>query len=245
MTGVESDHDRDGRHAKGEVTEENAVFGFVWVITMCITHVISATLMLPVVVFGWEAAGETGQVWFLLGTLSEVGFDIYDLSKATLLTFCPAPFPFLGPKNPIKCFILLGVFHHCTVLGMTIPLNVHYPTMVAYHRIAFALLFSAGVCYLSGQYKFTLDGRKADDLRTIKQIMTVQLCMNWVARFFMWFPCVYSTLSTFYEAGDMGFFRGACAGALGMSLYNILVVLDATAAFVKWWGKSADDLKKE
>jgi len=232
-------------YTKGEVTEEHAIYGFVWVITMCITHVVSASLMLPVVLLGWKGAGETGQACFLLGTLSEVGFDIYDGVKVVLLTFCPSPFPFLGPKNPIKTFILIGVFHHATVLSMTIPMNLNYPTLTAYHWVAFSLLFSAGVCYLSGQYKFTLNGKTAQGLQTIKQIMALQFVMNWGARCFLWFPCVYTTLSTFYVVGDMGFFRGACMGALGMSLYNILVVLDATAAFLKWWGQSANEAKKE
>jgi len=222
-----------------------AVYGFVWIITMCITHVVSASLMFPVIVFGWDTAGETGQLCFLVGTLSEVGFDIFDFSKVVLLTFCPGPFPFLGPPNPIKTFILIGVLHHCTVLGMTIPMNLHYPSMAAYHWAAFSLLFSAGVCYLSGQYKFTLDAKTEGGLVTIKKIMTVQFIMNWVSRVLIWFPCVYAALSAFKAADDVGFFRGACAGVTGMSLYNLAVVVDATLAFLKWQGKSLPSSDKE
>merc|ERR1711871_204695 len=194
--------------------------------------------MLPVVLLGWTAAGTSGQHLFLLGTLSEVGFDIYDLSKCILLTFCPTPFPFLGPPTPVKTFILIGVFHHTTVLGMTIPMNLYYSSLSSYHWAAFSLLFSAGVCYIFGQYKFTLDGKTHSGLATIKQIMALQFCMNWVARALLWFPLVYSTLSTFHSADDMTFFYGGAAGAFAMSLYNILVVLDATMAFVKWQGKT-------
>jgi len=224
---------------KGKVTEDMAIYGFVWIITMCITHVVSASLMVPVVALGWEGAGETGRLCFLLGSLSEVGFDIYDGSKLLLLTFAPESVPLLGPAQPVKTFILIGIFHHTTVLGMTIPMNLHYPGLAAYHRVAFGLLFSAGVCYLAGQYKFTLDGKTGRGLAAIKRIMALQFVMNWLARVVVWFPSVVAGLSTFYASGDTAFFCGGLLGVLGMSLYNLLVVLDATAAFLKWWGKSA------
>merc|ERR1712070_34639 len=230
---------RNFGYEEGSVSEDMALYGYVWVITMCITHVVSALLMLPVVVYGWSEAEETGRLCFFLGTLSEVGFDIYDFTKLVLLTFVPGPFPFLGPPSPcIKPFLLLGVFHHCTVLGMTIPMNLYYPSMAPYHRAAFALLFSAGVCYLTGQYKFTLDGKTSDGLQSIKRIVSIQFVMNWLARVIVWFPCVYDLLAAFHSAGDVGFFRGASLGSLGMSLYNVAVVMDATQAFVKWQRKS-------
>jgi len=231
-------------YPKGKISEPDAIFSFVWIITMCITHVVSASLMIPVVVLGWEDAGQTGQTCFLLGTLSEVGFDIFDFSKCFLLAFCPRPFPFLGPQCPLKTFVLIGIFHHTTVLGMTIPMNLYYPKLEEYHQTAFALLFSAGVCYLSGQYKYMLDAKNDTDLATIKRIMWIQFVMNVSSRIFVWFPSVYTCLNTFYSLGDMTFFRGACCGALGMTLYNLLVVADATGALIKWLGKSSESIKK-
>lgn len=219
------------------ITEDVAVYGFVWIITMCITHIVSASLMLPVVIMGWDASGPVGQVCFLLGTVSEVGFDIYDLTKLTLLAFFPSSFQALGPCCPIKTFMLIGLCHHTTVLGMAIPMNMQYPSIAAYHRAAFSLLFSAGVCYGLGQYKFCLDSKTEDGLRKIKTIMTVQFVMNWVARVWIWFPCVFSILSTFYAAGDAAFFWFACASTLGMSFYNLAVVSDATFSFKKWLQK--------
>jgi len=230
---------------KGKVTEDVAVYGFVWIITMCITHVVSASMMVPVVALGWAGAGATGQLCFLLGTLSEVGFDIYDWTKLFLLTFARHPLPCLGPRHPLKTFVLIGLFHHTTVLGMTIPMNLHYPSLAAYHRVAFSLLFSAGVCFLVGQYKFTIDGRTERGLACIKKIMAVQFVMNWLARVVVWFPSIVSGLATFRSGNDTAFFYGGLAGVVGMSLYNVVVVMDATQASLKWWRKSVAVAKEQ
>jgi len=221
-------------YSKDKTTEDHAVYGFVWIITMCITHVVSASLMMPVVVYGWTEAGDAGQVLFFLGTLSEVGFDIYDWSKTFLLTFAHSSFPNFGPPGPVKAFILICILHHSTVLGLTFPMNLKYPSMTAYHWVAFSLLVSAGVCYIAGQYKFTLDAKNASDLATIKGIMTLQFVFNWLSRVGIWFPAVFMGLRTMYGKGDMFYFAGGLIGGLFMSLYNILVVADATMALLKW-----------
>merc|ERR1711971_228784 len=52
-------------YPKDGTTEDMAVYGFVWIITMCITHIVSASLMLPVVLLGWGGAGDLGRLFFL------------------------------------------------------------------------------------------------------------------------------------------------------------------------------------
>jgi len=227
-------------YPKGETTEDHAVYGFVWIITMCITHIFSASLMLPVMVYGWDEAGDAGQVLFFLGTLSEVGFDVYDWSKTFILTFAHSSFPDLGPPGPVKTFILICILHHSTVLGLTFPMNLKYPSTTAYHWVAFSLLVSAGVCYIAGQYKFTLDAKTASGLATIKRIMIVQFVFNWLSRVGVWFPAVFMTLNTLYGKGDMLYFAAGTVGGVGMSLYNLLVVADATMALLKWLPRTAD-----
>jgi len=221
-------------YPKDETTEDHALYGFVWIITMCITHIVSALLMLPVILCGWTEAGDVGQGLFFLGTLSEVGFDVYDWSKTFLLTFAHSSFPNLGPPGPVKAFILICILHHSTVLGLTFPMNLKYPSMAAYHWVAFSLLVSAGVCYIAGQYKFTLDAKTRSGLATIKRIMILQFVFNWLSRVGIWFPAVFMALQNIHGKGDMLYFVGGLVGGIGMSLYNLLVVADATMALLKW-----------
>mmetsp|Transcript_131052 Transcript_131052/g.326956 ORF Transcript_131052/g.326956 Transcript_131052/m.326956 type:complete len:303 (+) Transcript_131052:80-988(+) len=219
---------------KEGTTEVHAIFGFTWIVNMCITHIISALFMLPVAALGWGRAGAIGRLAFILGTLCEVGFDIFDFSKLTLLTFFPQRFPRLGPQTPVTLFCLIGVLHHTTVLSMVIPMNLKYAYLEPYHAAAFWLLFSAGVCYITGQYKFTLDGRTKSGLAQIKAIVMLQLVMNVFARWIIWFPAIIAVLRITFAAGDIAYFRGACFGGLGMSLYNIVIVADAFGAAAKW-----------
>jgi len=227
-------------YPKDETTEDHAVYGFVWIITMYITHIVSASLMVPVIIYGWSAAGAVGQLLFFLGTLSEVGFDVYDWSKTFLLTFAHSSFPNLGPPGPVKAFILICILHHSTVLGLTFPMNLKYPSMTAYHWVAFSLLVSAGICYIAGQYKFTLDAKTRSGLATIKKIMILQFVFNWLSRVGIWFPAVFVVLQNLYGKGDMLYFAAGLVGGLGMSLYNLLVVADATTALLKWLPRAAD-----
>jgi len=44
------------------------------------------------VFFGWQNAGESGRVLFIIGTMIEVGFDIYDWLEQFLIAFCHSSF---------------------------------------------------------------------------------------------------------------------------------------------------------
>jgi len=234
-------------YPKDGTTESMAVFAYVWICTMCLTHVLSAGLMIPVIVSGWSASSDLGKLCFLLGTVSEVGFDIYDGTKMTLTTFFHKSVSSFGyPQTPVKSYILVCLCHHAAVLSVTMPMNMKYVHMVQYQQIAFSLLASAGVCYLAGQYKLTLDARTPAGLAMIKKIMMVQFTMNWLTRIFIWCPAVYSTLTTFHASGDTAYFYGACMSASTMSIYNLLVVMDATAALFKWLPRTIamEDKKK-
>eukprot|EP00928_Gymnodinium_smaydae_P087100 TRINITY_DN71433_c0_g1_i1.p1 TRINITY_DN71433_c0_g1~~TRINITY_DN71433_c0_g1_i1.p1 ORF type:complete len:295 (-),score=29.48 TRINITY_DN71433_c0_g1_i1:85-969(-) len=224
-------------YPKESITEKQAVWGFVWILTMCITHTVSSALMIPVLIAGWDGAGGTGQALFLIGTLSEVGFDIYDWLRLFLLTFVPDRVQCLGERVPLKLFLLLGGFHHSTVLALAVPMNMKYAYMPAYHWIAFSLLFSAGVCFTAGHYKLTLDATTPDGLCKCKLIVMLQFIMNYASRLFIFFPAAYYALHTFYLEGDAPYLYGGSVGMLGMGMYNIIVIMDATTAAAKWLTK--------
>jgi len=231
-------------YVEEDITEDSAAWAFVWIITMCITHVVSALLMFPVFAGGWTGVGPIGQFCFLCGVLSEVGFDVYDWLRNAALCFLHPCSSFLGPKFPFKTFFLICILHHTTVLALAVPMAIKYADMRTFHIIGFSLLFSAGVCYLSGQYKFTVDAQSKQGLYTCKAIVTFQFVMNWLTRVFIWLPACYHTLKNFHTLNDTGFFYGGCAGMLGMTLYNLVIAADATMAATKWWKKAytGDDL---
>lgn len=122
--------------------------------------------------------------------------------------------------------------YHC--LSMAIPMSLKFRFMPEYHRIAFFLLVSAGICYLSGQYRFTVDANNPSGLRTCRNIVFVQLVINLLTRVMIWFPAAYGASTTFYQLNDWWFFCGGCCGMLGMSLYNIVITVDASEAATKW-----------
>ena len=66
---------------------------------------------------------------------------------------------------------------------MVLPLNHYYPHMRAYHAIACALLLAAGICYFTGQYKFTLD------IEVTQPVQNIYCC----------YPDVLQTVSGFYQ----------------------------------------------
>lgn len=226
---------------KDKISERVALESFTWVITMCITHICSATLMIPVILRGWEGAGSWGQLFFALGTLSEVGFDLYDGPKLFLLAFFADHFPKLGGAVPVATFVLVGGLHHSTVLSLTIPMNLKYIYLPAYHWIAFSLLFSAGVCYIAGHYKFTVDAKSAEGLKTCKLIVLLQFVMNYLSRLFIFFPAAYLALRTFSANGDSAYLYGGGIGMLGLGLYNLAVLADATKTMIKWTGKDVKE----
>lgn len=225
-------------HPKEDITEDAVVFGFSWIITMCITHIVSGSLMFPVVLHGWQVAGAAGQTSFLLGVSSEIGFDVYDWLKNFLLTFCHKKFSFWGPLGSKRLFVVVCVIHHCTVLLLAIPMNLKYAHLPSYHHLMFSFLLSAGVCCLSGHYKFTLDASTPRGLFTCKLIVAIQLVMNWVTRVFIFAHGAYHLLSTFHTAGDVVFFRVAIGGTFLMGCYNVLVIMDSTTAAIKWSKKT-------
>lgn len=219
---------------KEDVTEHTLIYSFTWIVTMCITHVTSASMMLPVVLLGWYGAGSIGQTAFLLGTWSECGFDVYDVTKNFLLTFFPSYATFLGPKMPVKLFVLLCGFHHSTVLLTILPMNYKYIDISAYHYVGFSLLFSAGVCYIAGHYKLSLNATTPSGLCQAKAIVALQFCMNWTTRMILYVPSCYVLCKTLLDHGDLLYFWPAFIGSVFMGLYNVAVVVDATKAAAKW-----------
>ena len=191
--------------------------------------------MLPMVLIGWDAASEAVKNLFVIGVLSDVGFDLYDWVLTTFKTFAPERAKKLGATPfPMSFWVILCVLHHPMALLMVIPMNLKFPHLAAYHQTAFSLLMAAGICYATGQCKFALDVKTKRGFVKYKIIVVVQSATLLYTRVFLWFPAYFSLLASFREAQEPGFFYGGLVLGGVMSLFNVIVVGDAVRAAIKW-----------
>merc|ERR1711981_920299 len=134
----------------------------------------------------------------------------------------------------MEFFIIVGGLHHPLAMGMVCPLVMHYPQLASFHIIAVALLLAAGICFLTGAYKFTLDMTRKSDWYQFKAIVLLQTVTIFYTRGYIWFYHLYVALSTFWADGSMNFFYGGVVAGILMSLFNFMMLADAAGAAVKW-----------
>jgi len=198
-------------------------------------------MMLPVVLQGWADAQLTGQALFVAGALMDVAYDVYDEFKMFTITFLFESIGkklFGGERGPTQFFIVLGVLHHPLAMTMVCPLVMYYPHLAAFHIIAVSLLLAAGICFLTGSYKFTLDMTRVSQWYQFKAIVVLQAVTIFFTRGYIWTYYLYVALSTFWADGSMKFFYGGCVAGTLMSLFNLVMLADAAGAALKWLPKS-------
>lgn len=210
------------------------VEAFAFVVVFCGHHFLMGFMMLPVVCWGWSEAGTTFQLLLMMAALGDVALDLYDWIKKFLLTFFPNAFKSLGGPCPLPAFIVMCCLHHPLAMTLVIPMNARYAHLPAYHKIAASLLLAAGICFLTGQYKFTLDMRNRGNFVQYKVIVVLQLATIWFTRGIVWFTQLYAALTYFYNQGDKSFFIGGCIGGGLMSLFNLIMIMDCSTAAIKW-----------
>ena len=129
------------------ITDSMACDSYTFLVTLCFQHFVSALPMIPVLVCGWDDASDTVKSLFILGTLSDVGFDIYDSCKSTFRAFANHPNPL-----PLDFWIILVAMHHSTALSLVLPMNQKYIHRTEYHQTAVSLLMAASLCYGAGKF---------------------------------------------------------------------------------------------
>jgi len=128
--------------------------------------------------------------------------------------------------------------HHPLAMLMVVPMNLHYPYLAPYHEIVCALLLAAGICFLAGQYKFTLNTKTVEGFYQYKFIVVVQLATILFTRGYVWFTRVWACLAHFRSNDDTCFFVAGCFCAGLMSMFNLVMIQDAVSAAVKWLPRS-------
>lgn len=226
-------YDRD------QMTDEQALDSYTWILLVCSWHVVTGLMLFPVVIHGWDGAGSSGQLCFLFGTLFDLGFDLYDTGKKFLLTFVHSRFSSLGPPCPLQWFIVCCVMHHTLAMVLMVPMNLKYPFLPEYANIAASSLLAAGICFITGQYKFTLNCQTRGDFYQYKAIVVIQLVTVWVTRGLVWFYSAFNLLVKIFSLGDWTYLGLMCPLCVLFTLFNLVVLADATKAAAKWLPKSA------
>ncbi|CAE7796708.1 unnamed protein product [Symbiodinium sp. CCMP2592] len=223
-------------YSESATSDEKVVVDcYCFLIAICSHHLVVSLALTPVAVLGWDSAGSAGQFLFYAGAVSDVAYSAYDSVQTTLRTFLPVSFKCLGVQLPTKYFIVIVCLHHTLSMLLTVPMILYYPAMRALHVLMWSMLSAAGVGYLLGCYKFTLDTQDSrHEFLQYKAIVLVQFLMIWLVRGYVWLGQATSAMMVFYRLGDTSFLFLGSAGFVLMTLFNVLMVIDSTTAAVKW-----------
>lgn len=216
---------------------------YAFVCAILFAHFFSALPMLPVLVNGWDESSDVHKSMFVLGTLSDLGFDLYDATQMTYRTFFKHPLPI-----PFDFWFVMVVLHHTTAMVLVLPMNLYYVHRAEFHQTAVSLLMAAVFCYGAGNYKFSLDiGNKRRDFFVYKCIVMFQLTIILYTRVWLWFPAASSFRNHLKEQNDMVFFYGASIMIGIFSLFNVILVVDGFKAAFKCIPKKfpEEELEKE
>ena len=223
-------------YSEAATTDERVVVDFYcFMIALCSHHLVMTLALTPAALLGWESLSCVGQVLFYAGALGDLACTAYDTLQTTLRTIFPVSFTCLGVQLPMKYFIVVVGLHHTLSMMLTVPMILYYPSMRALHILMWSLLFAGGTCNLLGCYKFTLDtqGSRRDFLR-YKAIVLIQFATILFTRVYIWVYYAAEAIANFYKRGDTPFIFLGLAGCLLMTFFNMLVVIDASKALVKW-----------
>ena len=225
------------------ITEGMARDFFAFLCGICSQHFVTAALMVPVLWIGWDESSDAVKSLFILGTLSDVGFDVYDAIQTSLRTFTN----FGGPEAaiPIDTWVVVVAMHHTMAMSLCIPMNLSYPHRYEYHQTAVSLLMAASICYAAGCWKFTLNFEKRRDFILYKAVVILQLVTILYTRFYLWFPTMLSFRAHLVEQKETTFLYGATFMLVIFTLFNLILVADAVKAAVKYLPKPFPKTKKE
>jgi hypothetical protein len=165
------------------------------------------------------------------GALCEVGWEIQDVGvRLWEMTFGGE----LGrKKNPTPLLIMFAM-HHSAALSLVLPLNVHYPENTYYHEGVFLLQGAAFAANMFSQYGYTLDVKTRSGLRQMQATITASSAIMWWSRAIRYSYVWGSLLRQFYRDGDWTVLKLCAIPVLSMSLFNLAILGDAAAKFVKF-----------
>lgn len=203
-------------------------------------HGVGGMLCLPSIL-GWGSPTLAGAL-ARHGGLCEVGWEAQD----TVCRACDRAFGgelglLRNPPGLLAAFAL----HHSAAQSLVLPLNIRYPDNVYYHEGIFLLQGAAFSAFMLQQYGFTLDVTSPAGLRQMRVVIAVSAGGLWWSRLIRYSYVWGMLLRQFYRDGDTLALKLAVAPLVGMSLFNVAILSDASNKFMKFMfmkpGDSAED----
>ena len=195
-------------------------------------HLVGAILSFPSG-FGFSSMLPAGVASAMAcqANLCELGWEISD----TLLRIYEIIFG--GEKgrrmNPPSLMMTL-MAHHTAAFLVAIPMNIHYPNNSLFHEGVCIVEFGIFVVFMCQQYGFTLDINTREGLTKMKiscTIVFVTVVWSRVIRYaYVW----TSTLILAYEDGNWFVLKCMAAPTIFLTLFNLVVLKDATQKFLKF-----------
>jgi len=216
---------------------------YAFTIVGCIHHCFFGLLTFPMLYYGWASAGPTFQLCFYIGCLGEMGFDLYDTFRTTILRWCPATCPCMT-RVP-NAFWIISILHHTASIGCVLPLLKFYPDAWQFHWLASSLLFAAGFAQGTGAYKFSLNTNEPRDFKIYKSVVILQFLIIWGTRVFLWFYVAISLALFIQSEGDTTFFYVSIGVIVCFSCVNLAMVYDCTTAAIKWLPRSVPKTQED
>lgn len=191
-------------------------------------HLTGALLCVPAV-FGFLSPS-VASAMARHGALSEVGWEFSDtITRVYEVVFGGKE----GRRKNPPVLLFSYALHHCAALSLVLPLNVYYHDSPAYHEAVCLLQSAAVIACWCQQYGFMQDTEVPSQYLKLKISVTLGLVamvyMRMVRGGYLW----YVVLDTLRTDGRTTLFRVALVSVVTMTLFNLMIIGDATHKFVK------------
>uniref|UniRef100_A0A7S3V232 TLC domain-containing protein n=1 Tax=Aplanochytrium stocchinoi TaxID=215587 RepID=A0A7S3V232_9STRA len=185
-------------------------------------HLVGGLLCVPSV-FG--VPGISKEVAFALarhGALFETAWEFQDIVTRFYQFIFKENWRKLNPPGLLK---ILAIHHACGMCAV-IPMNLYFGNSVLYHESIFLLQGAAGISIGSQSYAYTLDLKKDSDVFKYKILSLIVLAVILYTRVFRFFSLGLE-LATLMYGSNFAIFALAMAASSLMSIFNVLLLLDA------------------
>jgi len=198
-----------------------------------VQHLVGAILCFPSG-FGFGHLLPTGVATAMAcqANLCELGWEIED----TLMRIYEIIFGGeRGRKFNPPSLMLTLVAHHTAAWCMAIPINMYYPNCTLQHEGLCILQFGVALNFLCQKYGFTLDVANKRDLIKMKILCTIVFVTVIWTRLFRYTYIGITMLVMAYTDENFLLFKLMLVPTIFLSLFNVIVVKDATKKFLKFW----------
>ena len=207
-----------------------------------VQHLVGAILCFPSGFgFGHFLPAGVATAMACQANLCELGWEIED----TLMRFYEIIFGGeRGRKLNPPSLMLTLMAHHTAAFFVAIPMNMYYPDLSIFHEGVCIVQFGIAINFLCQKYGFTLDVANKSDLfkmKILNMIVFVTVIWSRLIRY-AWIWTI--TLFTAYQDENYFLLKCMAAPTIFLSLFNVIVVKDATQKFLKFWNMDTGNTPK-